>query len=134
DPEAMSRLDGRVPPLAFDDPSAVDIAKLRVGFFVDDGFLPPSAAIVRGVERAVSALQAAGASASAFTPPLVREAIEGYFAALSSDGGVTVLRQLEGHAVHPALESLRKLATLSPRTRSLAARVAGLARQKRLQR
>src|SRR5262249_53995561 len=130
----MSRLDGRVPPLPFPDPSRVDLGRLRVGFFTHDGIVPPSAAVARAVERASNALGTTGVRVCAFTPPRPDAAIDDYFAALSADGGATVVRQLEGGAVHPALASLRKVGQLSPRTRSFAARAAGLAGQRRLQR
>ncbi|EYF01783.1 amidase [Chondromyces apiculatus] len=134
DPAALSAMDARVPPLALPDPATVDIAGLRVGFYVNDGMLPPSAAVARAVTKATSALHARGATVVPFTPPAIPETVFGYFSALTSDGGATVAALLKGAEVDPSLQSLRALAMLPPLARTTAARVAGLAGERRLQR
>ena len=60
DPAAMSRLDGRVPPLPFVDPATlVDVAKLGVGVLRGDGLFAPSKAIARAVGRASAGMRSA---------------------------------------------------------------------------
>jgi fatty acid amide hydrolase len=134
DPRRMAALDPRVPPLSLRDPAAIDVRGLRVGFFVDDGLVPVSRAVARAVEIAVAALRSIGVAVVAFTPPGIIEAIYGYFAALSADGGAAALRALEGSEVDVSLKSLVTMATLPAPVRRAAARLAGLAGEKRLAR
>lgn len=121
-PEACAKLDPRVCPMPIADPGAVDVGKLKVGYFVDDGIVAPSAALQRAVERAVSVLQDAGAQLVPFSPPFCRDVILTYLAGLSSDGGKTVEAQLQGGPADPNLGMLRTMAKLP----SLAKRVAAL--------
>lgn len=134
DPAQMSELDPRVPPLPLPDPAAVEVDRLRVGFFMDDGLVPTSAAVSRAVAKAASALRARGATIVPFTPPGVPDAIYTYFAALSADGGAAATAILQGGEVDPALRALRALAALPPSARAAAARVAGIAGEHRVRR
>src|SRR6185436_17598895 len=79
-PRRMSALDARVPPLAWDDPAAVSLDGLRVGFYSDDGVLAASRSIVRAIGRAGEALEAHGCSVTPFTPPDVPRVIGDYLA------------------------------------------------------
>lgn len=132
DPVKMSGLDARVPPLPFEDPSRVDLAGLRVGLLLDDGFVTPSHAILHAMERAADALRARGAAVVPFTPPGIERAIQTYFAALSADGGAIVDRGLGGDEVEASLQSLRRIAHLPRRGRALGARIASLVGQDKL--
>lgn len=137
DPAAMAELDARVPPFPWPDPASVDVARLRVGFYVDDGLIPCSRAIVRAIAKAASALRARGADVVPFTPPGIADAIYLYFAALSADGGATALsitKRSSDADVDVSLRSLRRLAGLPPVARRAAAQVAGLAGEHRIQR
>ncbi|MGK4006607.1 amidase family protein [Sorangium sp. So ce1036] len=137
DPAAMAELDVRVPPFPLTAPASVEVARLRVGFYCDDGLVPSSSAVARAVVKAASALRARGATVVPFTPPGIPDAIYAYFAALSADGGSTALSLMEagdGADVDVSLRSLRTLASLPPFARRAAARVAGLAGERRLQR
>ncbi len=49
--------------------------RLRTGFCIDDGKVKPSAAVVRGLERAARALRERGCDVIPFTPPRIREVI-----------------------------------------------------------
>jgi fatty acid amide hydrolase len=134
DPRRMSRLDPRVPPLPFGRVEDVDIASLRVGILVDDGLVPPSAALERAVRRAANAFKDRGATIVPFTPPNAEAAIYSYIAALSSDGGESAKRILRGETMDPALRSLRVAASMPTAARKVAARVARLAGEMRLAR
>jgi fatty acid amide hydrolase len=112
DPVAMSALDPRVAPLAVRDVSTIDPTKLRVGWYVDDGWVRASRAVRRAVERAAEAMRSIGCEVAPFQPPSTMEAIEGYFGALSADGGETVARGLEGGEVDPVLAALRRVAKI----------------------
>lgn len=134
DPRHMTAIDPRVPPLAFEDPARVDVTRLRVGVYADDGVVPSSKAVARAVGEAASALRSRGATVIDFVPPGVVDAIYAYFAVLSADGGATALRWVEGEEVEPSLASLRRVLRLSPRMRRAAASVAGVAREARVRR
>ncbi|WP_437591924.1 amidase family protein [Sorangium sp. So ce1000] len=137
DPASMAELDVRVPPLPLVEPASVEVARLRVGFYCDDGLVPPSTAVARAVVKAASALRARGATVVPFTPPGIPDAVYAYFAALSADGGATALSLLdggEGTDIDVSLRSLRTMASLPSFARRATARVAGLAGERRLQR
>ncbi|WP_437572596.1 amidase [Sorangium sp. So ce542] len=136
DPATMAALDVRVPPFPFTEPASVEVARLRVGFYCDDGLVPSSTAVARAVVKAASALRARGATVVPFTPPGTPDAVYGYFAALSADGGATAMSLLQGDAadVDVSLRSLRAMASLPSFARRAAARVAGIAGERRLQR
>jgi fatty acid amide hydrolase len=128
DPQRASRLDPRVPPLAWEDPERIRLEGLRVGIYADDGVLPASDAIVRAVDRAATALRSHGIAARPFQPSGVRELLALYLGALSADGGKGIRAALAGGDIDPSLESLRRL-TLVPgtvrRVASSAARFVG---------
>ncbi|MFO0760859.1 MAG: amidase family protein [Byssovorax sp.] len=134
DPKAMTALDPRVPPLPFEDPRKIDLTKLKVGVYTDDGLLPPSAAVARAVREAAAALRAKGCTVVEFTPPGLQGAVYDYFATLSADGGATVMRLFADGRVDPSLSSLRTVARMPAAVRGAAARAAGMAGEKRLER
>lgn len=124
DPVRGSALDGRVPPLPLEDPSRIDVPALRVGVYEDDGLIPSSIAVARGVRRAADALRARGCEVRPFAPPRLAEHIYSYFAALSADGGAILRRGLEGGSTDPVVKGLRRIAELPPAVRLAASRVA----------
>ncbi|TYK46959.1 amidase [Actinomadura decatromicini] len=84
-------------PVPLRDWSAVDVAGLRVGWYVEDGLAHPSDATVAAVRRAAGILEKAGAAVVRVEPPAVTEATELFFSALAADGGDGV-RALVGDA------------------------------------
>jgi fatty acid amide hydrolase len=134
DPVAMSAADPRVPPLPWKDPASFDLRSLRVGYYVDDGIVPSSKAVARAVREAASALEACGAKVVPFLPPHLDDAVYGYFAALSADAGETAFAFLGDGAPDPTLKSLRQVAAMPNAVRKTAARVLGLAGERRLAR
>ncbi len=132
DPARMTALDARVPPIAWEDPGAVDLSKLRVGFYTDDGLLSASRAIVRAVDRARDALEDRGCRVTPFTPPDVARVIGDYLAALSADGAKTLQAAVgDPRDLEPVLVPLWKLAQLPDGARRALASVAELAGQGR---
>ena len=123
DPGAMAKLDPSVAPVAVAAPSQVDLSGLRVGVFTDDGFITPAASVMRGVEEAAEHLRAAGCDVVRYEPPLAQEIIETYYAALSSDGGVTGKAALQGEVVTPQLHELMRTALLPGWVRRIATSV-----------
>jgi fatty acid amide hydrolase len=124
DPQRMSDLDPRVPPLPWVEPSSVRLETLRIGTYAGDGIVAVSRSIRRAVGRCGDALRARGCEVVPFEPPDVLGMLEAYFGALSADGGAAVLAALAGGAVDPVLDSLRKIASVSPSVRRVAARAA----------
>lgn len=119
------------PPLR--DFRAVDVATLRVGFFVDDGVFAPSAAYRRAVSEAADALRRRGAHVVALKPPDLREAFERFYRLLSADrlsgvsrflgrsSRVRQIKQIEQAARTPAalLPLLKGLLRLSGRRKTV---------------
>lgn len=131
DPRQMAESDPLVAPITLRDPRQIDPRTLRVGYFVDDGQVPTSASVRRGVRLAVDALERSGIAVRPFLPPAIGEGIEMFFQAMSSDAGGTAIALLEGGAMEPSLGRLRKIAKLSSTARSALAaalRLSGEAR------
>jgi len=119
-----------VPPLA--DPAAVDVARLRVGWFTDDGVFPATPAARRAVNEAVEALAQRGAHVTAWQPPEPERAEALFFNLLSADrfeGGRRILgasprdpriKLLEDSLTKPrAMVNLALAATRRQRTRQI---------------
>ena len=123
DPMWMAARDPGVPALPFEDPDAVDLAGLRIGWFDDDGFLTPAASLRRAVARAREALEAAGATVVPFTPVGADEIVYVWLAALSSDGGRALRRSLAGEPPSPQLQPTMRIARLPAAARRVIAAV-----------
>ncbi len=118
DPLAMAVDDPLVAPVPVRDLARIDVRKLRVGFFVDDGLIKPSLSVQHAIHQSVKALEGAGVEVVPFVAPAIRDAVGCYLAALASDGGKTAFRQLEGTTIESTLEPLRRAAALSPTVRA----------------
>ena len=126
DARRLGALDARVPPVAWIEPSSVNIARLRIGVYVNDGIVEASAAVVRAVTRAAEALTSRGAAVVPFTPPAIEELIDTYLAALTADGARTFLETFREGEIDPVLLPLKRIATLPAALRRAAARLARL--------
>lgn len=104
--------DPRVPPLPLRDPELVDLSKLRIGFYEDDGFITPAPACRRAVREALAALEKAGAQLVPMPPPNQKEAVQLYIGATSSDGMRTYERALDGEPVVDSLKMMWRLGRL----------------------
>jgi fatty acid amide hydrolase len=124
DPQRLSALDRRAPPLGWEDPEQVRVDGLRVGVYRDDGVLVPSKAVARAVSRAADALRARGCTVTSFEPPDMRAMLAAYLGALSADGGAMLVAALAGGEVDPVLEPLRRMAGVPAGIRRVAARAA----------
>jgi fatty acid amide hydrolase len=134
DPRAMSVLDPRVPPLAVPDVAGVDVARLRVGVHVDDGLVPPSAAVARAVREAAEALRSRGATVVDFTPPGLPDVIYDYLGAMTADGGKTGLSWIDKDPIDPALAAMKLLVHAPAGLRRAVAAAARLAGEPRMAR
>lgn len=134
DPQAMSVLDPRVPPLPPSRAADVDISRLRVGWWVDDGGVPASTAVDRAVRRAADALRGRVRGVVELRLPRSWDMAFTYMAVMSSDGGATAFDQLEGGALAAALRPMRGVARLPDGLRRTIARAAALAGEERVSR
>lgn len=101
---------GAVPSAAVGGPQ-----KLRIGFFVDDGFWTPAPSCKRAVAEAVDALRAAGHEVVPFDPVACGsyEAALLYYGLMGADGALREFKRgLEGEALHPLYATLDSLASI----------------------
>lgn len=110
--------DPRVAPLAWPDPNQVDVSKLRVAMWTDDGFFSPSPAVRRAVQEAAEVLRSAGVQVESFAPPAVHEAMHLYFSILSADGGYDARLLLDGDAANHEVGYLLTMARIPRLLRS----------------
>ena len=97
-------------PVEEDDPSSVEIAKLRVAYYTDDGTLAVSGAVRRAVTEAAGVLAGQGAQVVEWQPPAVPHAVDIFFGILSADGGAGARKALAGSRVDPRIGQLIRLA------------------------
>ena len=98
--------DSDLVPLPLDMAAVNKTGSLRVGYYVDDGFIPPSPACARAVTETVAALEAAGHTVVPFTPPRMADCIALYYALMSADGAHTITDQLKGERWESYVRSL----------------------------
>jgi fatty acid amide hydrolase len=98
------------PPLPLGDEHHVDVEKLRVAYYTDDGTLQVAPAVARAVRESAEALRGSGAEVLEWSPPEIGEALHLYFALLSGDGGMGVRRQLQRGEYDPRIKVLTRVA------------------------
>ena len=101
------------PPLPLGDPNVVDVAKLRVAYYVEDGTLPVAPAVRRAVVEAAGMLAGRGAQVVEWSPPDVGAAIDIFFGLLSADGGKSYREILGKNKRDPRVAQLVMLARQS---------------------
>ncbi len=103
--------DGTPRPLR--DFAAVDITRVRVGVWRDDGTLPAAAACVRAVDEAAQTLRARGAKVVEFAPPGLPEALEILYRVVIADHGKGLRRTLGKNPRDPRIKQLELAGTAS---------------------
>jgi amidase len=100
--------DRTVPPVPFADPKKVEVDRLRIAFYTDNGVMPPDAATEETVRRAAAALHA-----DAVRPPLVERSYDLEMRFLGPDGGDGLrefAKAIGSFEAHPLFEGwLKKL-------------------------
>lgn len=119
----QARIDPAAPPLALGDADAVDVSRLRIGWYDHDGFVPADPACRRAVREAVRALAAAGAETVEAPPPDQREAVMLYVAAVGADGTETLRAALAGEPPEPAIRAMLGVGRAPAAARPAAARL-----------
>ncbi|HEX4335490.1 MAG TPA: amidase family protein [Polyangiaceae bacterium] len=95
------------------EPSSVELSKLVVGFYTDDGFLPACGAAVRAVHEARDALSRRGATCIPFTPPELVHGLTLFHEILAGDGGHGMRRFLDGSPADFRIKQLVAIASAS---------------------
>ncbi len=116
-------------PQPLGDPDAVDVSKLRLGFFTYDGLMQPSPAVARAVREAADMLRAAGAQVIEWQPPDLGRAEALYVRLLTANGASVFRAALARDKPEPQLALLYWLAQRSPRTLRRIRHVLAAARQ-----
>jgi len=97
------------------DHRAVNVSRLRVAYFADDGLFTPTTAIQRGVAEAVATVKAAGATCTEWLPPDLMRASDIFVRLLSLDRG-SVVRKIIRH--DPPQSQIAPLLFFAGRSRS----------------
>ena len=106
---------GRAPPLPcqpLGSSHGVNVSALRVAYYTHDGTFGVSPAVARAVHEAAAALQAAGATVSAWTPPDVRRALRLFFGIMGADGLHSVRQCMRSSRKAPQIARLLALAAM----------------------
>jgi len=112
------------------DPTAVEIDKLKIAAWTDDGLFPPSPAVARAVNEAVALLKKQGAEVIELNAAEVErhfhasEAFDLYCSLVGADGGTDARRLARGSKLDPRVARLMWIARQPPPVRALL--VAGL--------
>ncbi len=99
--------DAAVVPMPLGEARAVELNKLRVAFFTDNGIAPPEAEVAEAVRRAAQALAEAGASVEEARPPEIEQTFEIFRALFCADGGAgleALLTSAGTTRFHPLME------------------------------
>jgi fatty acid amide hydrolase len=104
-----NEIDPQIAPVPLGDPRAVSVEGLRVGFWTDDGYFPPSPAIRRAVQESADVLRGSGAQVEPFAPPETAHMVSLYFGLLSADGTADAVRLLGESARDPRIARLLAL-------------------------
>ncbi|MBM3268932.1 MAG: amidase [Candidatus Sericytochromatia bacterium] len=110
----LEDVDFSVPPVPWRDPAAVDVSKLRIGFYEEDSFYPASPAIRRAVREAAAALRARGAEVEPWQPPHVERFLHFWLMFIGGDGGEGLLEAAAGSTLDYRMERMLKIARLNP--------------------
>jgi len=94
------------PPMPLGDPGTVDISKLRVAYYTEDGTFQTTPAVRRAVLEAADMLRSCGAQVTAWTPPDVSHAADLFFGILSADGARGFKQALGRDKRDPRIASL----------------------------
>lgn len=134
DPADQARFDPNVAPIPLGDPSTIDISKLRIGVFTDDGFLAAAPSQTRAVGIAQKALQDAGAALLEFKPARSEDLLYLWMAAISADGARTMKSVLDGEPWIQPLQTSARILKLPAAARAALKAGLAMAGEKRLSR
>jgi fatty acid amide hydrolase len=102
------------PPMPLGDPQDVDVTKLRVAYYTDDGTFAVAPGVRRAVVEAAGILAGRGAQVTEWSPPEVRRALDLWLGIIAADGGKHFSRILRGSKKDPRIASILLLIHRSP--------------------
>ncbi|MBI2769944.1 MAG: amidase [Burkholderiales bacterium] len=94
------------------DYRGVDVARLRVAYYTDDGTFNAAPAVVRAVREAAEMLRAAGAQVSAWQPPDARLGMDITYGIMGGDGLRLLKRNMGSGKRMPQISQLMGAASL----------------------
>jgi amidase len=100
--------DPAVVPMPLGDPYAVDLSRLRVAFFTDNGIVSPAAEISAVVRTAAAALVEAGVIVEEARPPEIEQTRDTWLELVLADGAAWIqrlLREAGTTEVYPTLKN-----------------------------
>jgi fatty acid amide hydrolase len=124
--------DPTIAPVQWRDPEKVDLSKLRVAVYTDDGFIQASPAIRRATREAAEVLRARGIVVEEWTPPDVHEGMALFVGLLGADGGAWAKRLLAGDKPTRQIAGLLQIVNLPGFARPAVRGVMGMLGQRRL--
>jgi fatty acid amide hydrolase len=113
------------PPMPLGDPGEVELSRLRVACYADDGTFRVAPAVRRAVREAADALRQAGARVVEWQPPAVPDALDLFYGIVSADGGAGFKRTLGRDKRDPRIGLMMLMAA---RSRPTLAVIRGLLR------
>lgn len=94
------------PPMPLGDPGSVDVSRLHVAYYTDDGTLKVAPAVRRAVLEAADTLRNCGAQVTAWSPPDVQHAVDLFFGIMGADGGRGLRQTLGKNKRDPRVATL----------------------------
>lgn len=101
---AMFDLDPSCPPIQFRNEIFESKRPLRIGFFIDNGYLRPVPACQRAVTFATEILQAKGHTIVNMDPPDIEECFELYLLSTFGDGGQSFIEVMKDDQIDQTLK------------------------------
>jgi fatty acid amide hydrolase len=98
------------PPMTLGDPATVDVSKLRVAYYADDGTFTVSPAVRRAVVEAAGMLAGRGAQVTEWRPPDVPWVVEQFFGIFTADGAKGLRKLLAHEKKDPRIARLAAIA------------------------
>nr|XP_026691817.1 fatty-acid amide hydrolase 1-like [Ciona intestinalis] len=109
----MFELDRTVPPIPFNDEVYSSKKRLRIGYYLDDGYMEPVPAVKRAVVEAKEALEKAGHELIPFHVPRIADAMKILVSLFFADAGEFNQKRLKIDFVGKRLENLYQQWSLS---------------------
>ncbi|UMM29832.1 hypothetical protein L5515_011995 [Caenorhabditis briggsae] len=103
DIDFQSDRDPYCPPVHWNESLYSSEKKLRVGYYIDDGWFTPTPALQRAVLESKKHLENAGHTVIPFYPPRLTKVMQLYFRAVCLDGGQYVLNKLLKDIIEPTI-------------------------------
>lgn len=112
----------------------IDFPKLKVGYFLSDGFFEPMPAVKRGVLESVEKLKSFGIEVVEFNPPKFEQCEEIFYRILTVDGVENFYKLLDGEKPVKQLKDMMSLASSPSWKRNSVKNLAKIFGQKNLSR